>query len=68
MFLDPGNCSFMILGVDDGLQTYVVCGSETLKQKTRKSIRWYYWQKTQICNAFCKHDQKFWVQKYINTE
>ena len=39
MFLDPGNYSFMILGVDGGLQTYVVCGSETLKQKTRKSIR-----------------------------
>ena len=29
---DPDKCSFMLLSVDDELQTNLVCGNETLKQ------------------------------------
>ena len=29
--LNPDKCPFMLLGVDDELQTNLVCGNETLK-------------------------------------
>ena len=32
MVLSPGNCSFTVLSVDDGLQTNLMCGSETLQK------------------------------------
>ena len=31
MVFNPDKCSFMLLGVDDELQTSLVCGNETLK-------------------------------------
>ena len=31
MVFNPNKCSFMLLGVDDELQTYLVCGNETLQ-------------------------------------
>ena len=31
MVLNPGKCSFMLLGVDNSLQTNLVCGDEILK-------------------------------------
>ena len=37
--LKPDKCSFMLSGVDDSLQTNLVCGEEILKNKTGKSAR-----------------------------
>ena len=39
MVLNPEKCSFILLGVDDSLQTNLVCGDEILKNKTGKSVR-----------------------------
>ena len=40
MDLNPDKCSFMLLGVDDELQTNLVCGNETLKNsKQEKALR-----------------------------
>ena len=36
MVLNPDKCSFMLLGVDDELQTDLVCGNETLKNRKQK--------------------------------
>ena len=36
MVLNPDKCSFMLLGVDDELQTKLVCGNETLKNSKQK--------------------------------
>ena len=36
MVLNPDKCSFMLLGVDDELQTNLVCGNETLKTVNKK--------------------------------
>ena len=43
MVLNLDKCSFMLLGVDDELQTNVVCGNETLKKTVnKKSTRGHY--------------------------
>ena len=38
MFLNPDRCSFMLLGVDDELQTNLVCGNETLKNSKQEKV------------------------------
>ena len=38
VFLNPDQCSFMLLGVDDELQTNLVCGNETLKNSKQEKI------------------------------
>ena len=35
---NPDNCSFMVLGVDDELQTNLVCGNETLKNSKQEKV------------------------------
>ena len=36
--LNPDKCSFMLLGVDDELQTNLVCGYETLKNRKQEKL------------------------------
>ena len=38
MVLKPDKCSFMLLGVDDDLQTNLVCGNETLKNSKQEKV------------------------------
>ena len=38
MVLNPDKCSFMLLGVDDELQTNLVCGNETLKNSKKEKV------------------------------
>ena len=38
MVLNPDQCSFMLLGVDDELQTNMVCGNETLKNSKQEKV------------------------------
>ena len=38
MVLNPDKCSFMVLGVDDELQTNLVCGNETLKNSKQEKV------------------------------
>ena len=35
---NPGKCSFMLVGVDDELQTNLVCGNETLKNSKQEKV------------------------------
>ena len=36
--VNPDKCSFMLLGVEDELQTNLVCGNETLKNSKQKKV------------------------------
>ena len=38
MVLDPDKCSFMLFGVNDELQTSLVCGNETLKNSKQEKV------------------------------
>ena len=38
MVLNPEQCSFMLLGVDDSLQTNVVCGDQILKKIIQEKV------------------------------
>ena len=38
MVLNPDKCSFMLLGVDDELQTNLVCGNKTLKNSKQEKV------------------------------
>ena len=38
MVLNPDKCSFMLLGVDDELQTNLVGGNETLKNSKKEKV------------------------------
>ena len=38
MDLNPDKCSFMLLVVDDELQTNLVCGNETLKKGKQEKV------------------------------
>ena len=38
MVLNPDKCSFMLLGVDDSLQTNLVCGDEILKNAKQEKV------------------------------
>ena len=38
MVLNPDKCSFMLLGIDDELQTKLVCGNETLKNSKQEKV------------------------------
>ena len=38
MAFDPDNCSFMLLGVDDTLQTNMACENETLKNSKQGKV------------------------------
>ena len=38
MVFNPDKCSFMSLGVDDELQTNLVCGNETLKNSKKEKV------------------------------
>ena len=38
MVLNPEKCSFMLLGVDESLQTNLVCGDEILKNKKQEKV------------------------------
>ena len=38
MAFDPDNCSFMLLGVDDTLQTNMACENETLKSSKQGKV------------------------------
>ena len=38
MILNPDKCSFMLLGVDDSLQTNLVCGDEIVKNAEQEKM------------------------------
>ena len=38
MVLNPDKCSFMLLGVGDELQTNLMCGNETLKDRKQEKV------------------------------
>ena len=38
MVRNPEKCSFMLLGVDDSLQTNLVCGDEILKSSKQEKV------------------------------
>ena len=38
MVLNPEKCSFMLLGVDEELQTNLVCGNESLKNIKQEKV------------------------------
>ena len=38
MVLNPDKCFFMLLGVDNELQTNLVCGNETLKNSKQEKV------------------------------
>ena len=38
MVLNPEKCSFMLLGVDESLQTNLVCGDEILKNTKQEKV------------------------------
>ena len=38
MVLNPEKCSFMLLGVDESLQTNLVCGHEILKNTKQEKV------------------------------
>ena len=38
MVLNPDKCSYMLLGVDDELQTNLVCENETLKKGKQEKV------------------------------
>ena len=38
MVLNPDKCSFMLLGVDDELQTNLVCGNEILENSIQEKV------------------------------
>ena len=38
MVLNPDKCSFILLGVDNELQTNLVCGNETLKSGKQEKV------------------------------
>ena len=38
MVLNPEKCSFMLLGVDESLQTKLVCGDEILKNTKQEKV------------------------------
>ena len=38
MVLNPEKCSFILLGVDDSLQTNQVCGDEILKNTKQEKV------------------------------
>ena len=38
MVLNPDKCAFMLLGVDDELQTNLACGNETLKNSKQEKV------------------------------
>ena len=58
MVFNPYKLLFMLLGVDDELQTNLMCGNETVKTVNKKKIKRHYLQQTQLCNAFSKNRQK----------
>ena len=37
-FFNPDKCSFMLLGVDDSLQTSLICGDEILKNTKQEKM------------------------------
>ena len=38
MVLNPEICSFMLVGVDDSLQTNLVCGDQILKKSKQEKV------------------------------
>ena len=71
MVLNPDKCSFMLLGVDDELQTNLVCGNETLKNsKQEKDNKLNF--KTHLLNITRNANIKFnalrRVQKYMTAD
>ena len=75
MVLNPDKCSFMLLGVDDELQTNLVCGNETLKNN-KKGLGVTFDNKlnfeTHLSNITKNANIKFnaltRVQKYMTTD
>ena len=75
MVLNPDKCSFMLLGVDDELQTNLVCGNETLKN-SKKGLGVTFDNKlnfeTHLSNITKNANIKFnaltRVQKYMTTD
>ena len=77
MVLNPDKCSFMLLGVDDELQTNLVCANETLKNsKQEKVLRVTINNKLNLAmhlsnitkNANIKFNALTRVQKYMTTD
>ena len=75
MVLNPNKCSFMLFGVDDELQTNLVCGNETLKNN-KKGLGVTFDNKlnfeTHLSNITKNANIKFnaltRVQKYMTTD
>ena len=75
MVLNPDKCSFMLLGVDDELQTNLVCGNTTLKNSKQEKVLGVTIDKnfaTHLLNITKNADIKFnaltRVQKYMTTD
>ena len=77
MVFNPDKCSFMSLGVDDELQTNLVCGNETLKNsKKEKVLRVIIDNKLNFemnpsnitKNVNIKFNAQTRVEKYMNTD
>ena len=77
MVLNPDKCSFILLGVDNELQTNLVCGNETLKSGKQEKVlgvtinnklnfAMHLWNITK--NANIKFDALTRVQRYMTTD
>ena len=77
MVLNPDKCSFILLGVDNELQTNLVCGNGTLKSGKQEKVlgvtinnklnfATHLWNITK--NANIKFDALTRVQRYMTTD
>ena len=77
MVLNADKCSFILLGVDNELQTNLVCGNETLKSgkqekvlgvtiNNKLNLATHLWNITK--NANIKFDALTRVQRYMTTD
>ena len=69
MVLNPDECSFTVLGVEDEPQ--IDCGNETLENSEQEKVWCYYRQQTQLFNITKNANSRFnaltTVQKYMTT-
>ena len=77
MVLNPGNSSLMLLGVDDSLQTNLVCGDEVLKNTKQEEVSGVTLDNkinlaTHLLNITKNSNKTFialkWVQNYMTTD
>ena len=77
MVLNPDNSSLMLLGVDDSLQTNLVCGDEVLKNTKQEEVSGVTLDNkinlaTHLLNITKNSNKTFivlkWVQNYMTTD